>query len=605
MYGLERGMYSNRRITLKFWPYLVDLMYVSIYAASKDRTLEDVRTLLGVLVRNFEADAVTSRQQIRDILDNDRELFYTSSLEIFQSTPDSRGVQFLVALLAANGMLLRSLCDPSLNRDEALSLGRAARRADPMVDATLARDLADSAVGSGSTTITNPARVMDILSEIGDPTRIMGSLMRMMRHPDANLRSKAVKMIGRGTRSVRWVMGRLSEADPRVRANAIESLWGMDTPETRALLNFATNDADNRVVGNALLGLYHMGESSVLADLIKMSGHESPSFRTSAAWAMGESADPRFSEALRRMIGEPDAAVRKCAFASLARLKAANAQAATGVEWHVAGRMLPGESLKGLRRIMVAVAADDARCAQPKVAPLQFVLSEGGQFITSYKVAEKPQAEAMSVIFVIPRSREAAGGAFFEGAARCLRWKRPSDLWCILPYIECGDGEPPPPRDPDPPLFTSSAEALANALGSTPKKMDCTDLWTAVWRATKQDANQVRGKRHVILFSSADENRIAGHGLISNMQSSRIPLQVICAGPNGQLQNFCKLTHVRFRVGIEAEIPQLIEQAYLNLLTRYEIAYQPVSPDAQEVKVRVQAPTGWGESRIPYLRESG
>jgi len=576
---------------------------VSIYAASKGRSLEDIRTALGNLVRNFEADTATSRTQMRDILDNDREFFYTSCIEILKATPDSRGVQFLVTLLASNGMLLQSLCDPALNRDQALSLGRAVQRVDPMVDASLARDLADCAVGTSSVTIADPARVMDILCEIADPTRIMGSLMRMMRHPNAYLRSKAVKMIGRGTRSVKWVMGRLSEADPRVRANAVESLWEMNSPETRALLNFAISDADNRVVGNALLGLYHMGESSVLAEVLKLAGHDSPTFRTSAAWVMGESADPRFSEALRRMIGEPDPTVRKRAFASLARLKAANAQQATGAEWHVAGRMLPGESRTGMRRVMVAVAADDAR-EHVEVAPLQFILSEAGRFVTSYKVTEKPETSAMSVILVIPRSREAAGGAFFDGAARCLRWKRPSDLWSILPYIETGDGEPPAPHDPDPPIFTNKADALANTLNTTPKKMDCTDLWTAVWRATKQDANQARGKRHVILFSSAEEGRIAGHGVISNMETSRIPMQVICAGPNDKLLEFCKRTHVRFRRGSEEQIPQLIEQAYLNLLARYEIAYQPVSPEAEEVKVRVQTPNGWGEAQIPYLRAS-
>ena len=125
---------------------------------------------------------------------------------------------------------------------------------------------------------------------------------------------------------------------------------------------------------------------------------------------------------------------------------------------------------------------------------------------------EKPLAESMSVIFVIPRSREAAGGAFFEGVMSCLKWKRPSDLWSVVPYIETGDGEPPPPRDPEPPVFTSNADALAAALNDTPKRLDCTDLWTGVWCATKQDGGQSRGKRHVIVLSSTEEGRIAGHG---------------------------------------------------------------------------------------------
>jgi len=42
----------------------------------------------------------------------------------------------------------------------------------------------------------------------------------------------------------------------------------------------------------------------------------------------------------------------------------------------------------------------------------------------------------------------------------------------------------------------------------------------------------------------------------------------------------------------------MIEQAYLGLLTRYEIAYQPVVPNAPVLKVRIQTPGGWGETLI-------
>ena len=73
---------------------------------------------------------------------------------------------------------------------------------------------------------------------------------------------------------------------------------------------------------------------------------------------------------------------------------------------------------------MLAVAGDDMR-ELPKVTPLQFLLSEGAPYITSYKISEKPLPEAMSVVFVIPRSREATGGAFFDGVLRCLRMETP------------------------------------------------------------------------------------------------------------------------------------------------------------------------------------
>src|SRR5450755_4522043 len=136
---------------------------------------------------------------------------------------------------------------------------------------------------------------------------------------------------------------------------------------------------------------------------------------------MGEAGDPRFTESLRRMISDPDAVVRKRVFAALAQIKTANAQPPVGERWHVAGRMLSGESLKGLRRLMLAVAGEDMR-DPPKVAPLQFLLSEGAQYVTSYKISERALPEFMNVSFVIPRSREAAGGAFFEGVLSCLKW---------------------------------------------------------------------------------------------------------------------------------------------------------------------------------------
>lgn len=576
---------------------------MAIYAASKDGSPDHIRTALNELVRNFETDAAGSRKQIRDLMDHDRGLFFSSAVEIMKTAGDSRGAQFVVALLSADGMLLQALSDSSLTREEALALGRAAKRADPTVDTSLARGLADCAMGEGSIVVSDPARVMEIICEIADPARLMPSLMRLLRHPNTYIRSKAVKMIGRGGRSVKWVMGRLSESDPRIRANAVESLWGVETPEARTLLIFAAVDSNSRVAGNALLGLYYLGDAAVLAEISKMAAHESTLLRSTAAWVMGETGDSRFTDSLRRLISQADPMVRKRAFAALNRIKTTNTQTPIGAEWHVAGRLLAGEKLKGMRKAMIAVSSDDFR-DQPKVAPLQFILSEGGQYITSYKVMEKAPPEVISVIFVIPRSRGAAGGKFFDAVARCLAWKRPSDLWSILPYIETGDGEAPPPHDPDPAQFTAKADSLAASLSGTPKRMECTDLWTALWRATRPDNGQSRGRRHVIVLGSAEEGRIAGHGLVSNVQTARIPLQAICCGPNGQLQEFCTRTRMPFHLCMEEEISEIVRSAYLNLLARFEITYQPVLIEAVPLKVRVQTPIGWGESLIPANRES-
>jgi len=57
---------------------------VSIYTAAKEQSLEDIRAALFHMVRNFEADAPTSRKQIRDLLDNDRALFYSSAIDVLK-----------------------------------------------------------------------------------------------------------------------------------------------------------------------------------------------------------------------------------------------------------------------------------------------------------------------------------------------------------------------------------------------------------------------------------------------------------------------------------------------------------------------------------------
>jgi len=151
-------------------------------------------------------------------------------------------------------MLLDALCDPGLNKEQAVALGRAAVRIDPAADATLARGLADSETGQGAVLVRDAPRLMEILCEVGDPSRMTPSMLRLLRHPDSRLRSRAVKVVGRGSKSAKWVRQRLNESDPSIRANAIEALWSVATDEARILLKDAAADGHNRVAANALMG---------------------------------------------------------------------------------------------------------------------------------------------------------------------------------------------------------------------------------------------------------------------------------------------------------------------------------------------------------------
>jgi hypothetical protein len=52
----------------------------------------------------------------------------------------------------------------------------------------------------------------------------------------------------------------LESQDPRIRANVVEQPWGVDAPFARKCMREALNDENNRVAGNALLGLHLLRE---------------------------------------------------------------------------------------------------------------------------------------------------------------------------------------------------------------------------------------------------------------------------------------------------------------------------------------------------------
>jgi len=53
--------------------------------------------------------------------------------------------------------------------------------------------------------------------------------------PTQRIRSKVALVIGRVSHNGKWAESRLADPDARVRANAVESMWDVDTAEARAL----------------------------------------------------------------------------------------------------------------------------------------------------------------------------------------------------------------------------------------------------------------------------------------------------------------------------------------------------------------------------------
>jgi hypothetical protein len=442
---------------------------------------------------------------------------------------------------------------------------------------------------------------MEILDEVSNGNRIMPSLLRLLRQPNPQLRSKAVLMIGRSSRNVKWAQTRLGDADPRARANAVEALWGLGTIEAHAFLRAAVRDSNGRVAANALAGLYLLGDPWAIPELFKMGQSDSPMLRSSAAWAMGETGDRRFAEALGRMMCDASALVRKRVFSALGRIKSVAAQTRLGHQWRLATQVLP--AVGGARRFSLEVALADGS-ALPQLLATQFLLTEAGQAVNAYQVEERLAPEVFSLSFILPRferanaveDSDAPVPPWVRGAMSCVAWKRRSDLWRVVFFREGKDPADPTPKTPN---YTSMAETVAASLKEPPEQAACTDFWS-VLREAVQPNTPIRGARQLIVYCPSDPGiPTDALEIISAAKAAGVVIQAIAGASNATLEDLCRRTHGKFRIALSTEdLRSIVEETYLTLLSRFDITYQPLTRGAASLHIRAANATGWGETTL-------
>ncbi len=544
---------------------------------------------LAQLVKHFDGDPARCRRMMRELLLADRQVFYAQALEILKTEEDSRGVQHLIVMLESGRIFLPVLTEPSLTLERAVALSRSAVKGGILLDVILARYLARRALTLRDATCPpDIQRFLDILAEIADGERVLPYLMSLARETNRNLQSKAVLIIGRMSHNVQWAQMLQSEPDGRVRANAIESLWGIDTEEARQVLRSSIHDENNRVVGNALIGLYRLGDCSAVPEVFRMASHASKRFRGTAVWVMGASADPRYTRVLGHMVGEQNSALRAKVFSALGRIKAAVSQARQAGAYRIAGRGASGEVRLDVRQESGVPAT---------LPPTAFILLEGGQDITAYSVEPRTAPAALAITLLLPGAAEPQTSSWYEGARRALWWKRSSDLWAVAYHGPRGtiaapaDGSPELLKDPD---------AIGTALSAAPCASACEDLWSAIRRASRGEVRPGGPERHVLILSDTDSGRSdASEEAASFARAAGIAVHAITRSANESLEQLCQSTHGSYWV-LDSEIPpaDAVEAVWVGLLARFVIRYRPVSADAKDLKLIVNSPSGWGEARI-------
>lgn len=396
--------------------------------------------VLEQLVEQLPSNTPATVRAVREWLQRDPDGFRRSALAFLRYSPDSPGTSYLLAVLKQNLILLPALADPTqFPRDQAIDIAHRVTKLDPSFPTQLGAMLMELR----SSAEADPGRIIRLLDVHGAITdRLNASLLlQFLAGSNSRLRSKAALLLGRLNQNVRFAAHQMRDDEPRVRANAIESIWGLDSQEAGELFRAALQDPHQRVCANAAVGLYRAGQVDSLRALVSLAASSAPERRASAAWAMGESSDPRFLPILARLLTGAEAGVRRNAFRAISRIRQTSArrQAAGAFHLDLLDASSPDASSPEdpIRRLRVAVHQPAARGLHRLVRslkPLDFLLSVDGEAIFNYSIREVPEASSLAIALLWPSSLNPSDPYWANSIQALSALKRRQDPWSLFYY---------------------------------------------------------------------------------------------------------------------------------------------------------------------------
>ncbi len=594
---------------------------------------------LKQLIHDFDIRPMVAGRQMRQLLETDRAAFLESSLVYLRAATDNPGSHYLLTLLMMNGMIVGPLSDPALfSLDEAVSLARMLLRLEPLLDIKMVRSLSEVKDPNSMEELEQKAgsakgiRLLDILGAISDGTRILPVMARLLNHPDGWVRSKAALMVGRNNKNYKWVEQRLSEPDSRVRANALESLWGVESEGSRGVFWGALADPDNRVAGNALFGLYRLGEADSIPLTLDLLKHSDADFRLTGIWVMGNTGDQRFLGVLARILADSNPKIRTAAFRAVARLKQQGAVQVVSPKLEIRVRGI--EDSDAWAQVAVEVWSEGDHSSPCKeisgLKATQFALYENSLLVTHYQVEEMSHPEATAIAFAVPRVVEANDPVHAScelAFTRAIRHKRKPDSWLVLKYLPEKAPERTPAAkntnsilqlDPHPAneveeatlpsdlRFSTDPEEIMEAVQAAGQRMALPSGIVEAARGLLPAIAQARGARHLVLFlhplggaASGEDGSSAWTDLVPQARIGKVAVH--CLGPmdSPDMKELCSKTGGSYwPVSSIDDIPATLEALCASMINQYLVKYRSPSLDAlpsSSLKVQVYAPQGFGQ----------
>ncbi len=195
-------------------------------------------------------------------------------------------------LLVQGGVISRAiLAEDLLTTDESVTLSRLAFSHDAMFDVKLLTDVCErpGRLWPDGVSEWEMRRSLDVIRQtIRNYSRVRVLLLRFLRVPHSQVRSRVAAMTGDLRPNDIWFDCLMSDRDPRVRSNVIQVIEEDDklSPSRRALLIRASRDSHHRVRTTALYLLALFGDVSAAEDLRQCLQHPNPAWQKAATWSM-------------------------------------------------------------------------------------------------------------------------------------------------------------------------------------------------------------------------------------------------------------------------------------------------------------------------------
>ena len=288
-----------------------------------------ISTYLNRAVAEFGTNPLSARL-IRRMASQLPDLFLGAAVKYLESRDDSAAHRLLASMMLRHPLAHEEIADPGRGAlERSIALFMRLWKVDPSFDVKLARKLPDRHGLNHCEAFDAPRsyRVLDVLDETSTGRRLVPVLGHLIDSTDPRIAAKATLFIGKRIQSAEWAARQLTRNDPSVRANAVESIWGLKSPTAQTLLEVCAGDASSHVAGNALVGLHMLGKPGVVEQINSMANGATHNVRSTAAWTMGRIGDSAFVDPLTELLRDDHPEVRGAALRSLLQIRKAEAAA--------------------------------------------------------------------------------------------------------------------------------------------------------------------------------------------------------------------------------------------------------------------------------------